>query len=144
MNGHTPWALAIVAIIGVVMVGLSRWRRSGTGAVPFTMLSIDQLASLLERDAARVVDVRTRDDFNGEQGHIAGAINLPLEELAARIADLGEDRVQAIALICRTDRKSAAAALLAEHGFTAAKAVRRGMTAWRERGLPTTNDPTRN
>lgn len=67
MNGHTPGALAIVSSIGVVMIGLLRWRRSGTGAAATTMLSIDQLISLLARDAARVVDVRTRDDFTGEQ-----------------------------------------------------------------------------
>ncbi len=144
MNGYTPLALAIAAILSIVIARPLRQRRSGTGVAATTMLSIEQLTSLLARDAVWVVDVRTRDDFNGEQGHLAGAVHLPLEALAARIAELGENRAQAIALICRTDRKSAvAAALLAGHGFTAARAVRRDMTAWRERGLPTTHDLTR-
>lgn len=145
MNTYTLLVLAMAVIAGAAITRVVRQHRSGTSNASTTMLSIDELASLLARDAARVVDVRTREDFNGEQGHISGALNLPLEELAARMSELGGNREQAIALICRTDRKSAAAAgLLKDLGFTGARAVRGGMTAWRERGFPTANDLSEN
>lgn len=145
MNSNFLLAFVMAAIVGVAIARLVHQRRSRTSDASTSMLSIDELAELLARDAARVVDVRTREDFNGEQGHIAGAINLPLEELAARMPEVEEKHEQAIALICRTDRKStAAAALLADHGFKGARVVRGGMTAWRERGFPTANDLIRN
>ena len=125
-----------------------RWfarRRGNAGPAAAPMLSVEELKAQVDSGVGRVLDVRTPADFNGEQGHIAGALNLPLEELPSRLAELGPDRRQRIAIVCRTDRKSAAAAaLLAEHGFTAAHAVRGGMTAWRERGWASTRDSAAN
>lgn len=145
MNTYFLLALFMAVIVGVAIARFVRQRRSGISDASTSMMSIEELAELLARNAARVVDVRTREDFNGEQGHISGAINLPLEELAARMPEVEEKHEQAIALICRTDRKStAAAALLADHGFKGARVVRGGMTAWRERGFPTANDLIRN
>ena len=121
-----------------------RWiarRRGNARPAAAPMLSVEELKAQVDSGVGRVLDVRTPADFNGEQGHIAGALNLPLEELPSRLAELGPDRRQRIAIVCRTDRKSAAAAaLLAEHGFTAAHAVRGGMTAWRERARATERD----
>jgi rhodanese-related sulfurtransferase len=60
---------------------------------------------------------------------------LPLEELADRLDELGADPERTIALICRTDRRSAkAAALLTSRGFGDVHVVRGGMTAWLENG----------
>ncbi|MCB1727515.1 MAG: rhodanese-like domain-containing protein, partial [Gammaproteobacteria bacterium] len=59
------------------------------------------------------------------------------EELAGRLAELGEDPAVPIAIVCRTDRRSAkAAALLAQQGFVDARVVRGGMTAWLAQGWP--------
>ena len=134
---------------GVVAAAFAlRWfarRRANARPAAAPMLSVEELKAQVDSGVGRVLDVRTPADFNGEQGHIAGALNLPLEELPSRLAELGPDRRQRIAIVCRTDRKSAAAAaLLAEHGFTAAHAVRGGMTAWRERGWASTRDSAAN
>jgi uncharacterized membrane protein YdjX (TVP38/TMEM64 family)/rhodanese-related sulfurtransferase len=84
-----------------------------------------------------ILDVRTAADFDGEQGHLPGALNIPLESLPERLEALGTDPERPIAIFCRTDRRSAkAAALLARQGFARAQVVRGGMTAWRERGWP--------
>ena len=102
------------------------------------MLAIEALKRQLDAgDNVLVMDVRTADDFVGEQGHLAVARNLPLEDLPRHLEELGEDPEQTIALICRTDRRSAkAAALLTRHGFTDVHVVRGGMTAWLEHGWP--------
>lgn len=89
-----------------------------------------------ERDLL-VLDVRTADDFIGEQGHIKGAVNIPLEELDRRMEEICDYLEHPVAIICRTDRRSAKAGLLlAEEGFADAHVVRGGMTKWIEAGLP--------
>lgn len=135
------WYVVTAAVLGIVASVWVRRRRAAATPSSIPMLSIDELQALMASGAGSVLDVRTPADFNGEQGHLAGALNLPLEELPSRLAALGEDRRQVIAIVCRTDRKAAAAAaILAKQGYTHARAVRGGMTAWRARGWSTTRD----
>lgn len=93
----------------------------------------------LQRDAdIAVVDVRDAADFDGETGHVPGALNLPLGELPARIAELEPWRANGVVLICRTQvRSGQAARLLARQGFSGLRVVRGGILAWRELGYPT-------
>ncbi|MCU0841021.1 MAG: VTT domain-containing protein [Thiobacillaceae bacterium] len=102
------------------------------------MLPVDALKRDLDTGAdVLVLDVRPAADFTGEQGHIAGALSLPLEELPDRLAELADRKTRPIRLVCRTDRRSAqAAGLLREAGFADARVIRGGMTAWRAQGLP--------
>lgn len=84
-----------------------------------------------------VLDVRRAEDFVGEQGHIDGAVNIPVQELQQRMAEIGDHLEHPIAIVCRTDRRSARAALLlTEEGFADVHVVRGGMTKWIEAGLP--------
>jgi uncharacterized membrane protein YdjX (TVP38/TMEM64 family)/rhodanese-related sulfurtransferase len=96
------------------------------------MLGVEELKGRLdEQENLLLLDVRTAADFVGEQGHIAGATNIPLEALEARLDELVVDLERPIALVCRTDRRSArAAALLARRGFADVHVVQGGMTAW--------------
>ena len=65
-------------------------------------------------DKALLVDVRDPDEF--EEGHIAGAINLPLNELRARLGELPRDRE--LWLYCRVGQRGYyATRLLMQHGF---------------------------
>ncbi|MDH5301005.1 MAG: VTT domain-containing protein [Gammaproteobacteria bacterium] len=100
------------------------------------MISVDELQQRQQNaESLLVVDVRNADEFRGELGHIAGAINIPLEALPQRLAELGADKAQPIALICHTDRRSSKAAeLLARHAFSHLRVVKGGMRAWRGRG----------
>lgn len=123
-------ALALLALVVFLPRLVARLRQR-------PMLDVDELKARLDRGDGLVLDVRTAADFDGEQGHIRGALNVPLEALAGRLAQLGDDPERPIAIICRTDRRSArAAALLARRGFADARVVRGGMTAWRARGWP--------
>lgn len=93
----------------------------------------------LQHDAdIALVDVRDAKDFDGETGHVPGALNLPLGELTARIEELAPWRKDGVVLICRTQvRSGQAARLLAKHGFSGLRVVRGGILAWREVGYPT-------
>jgi uncharacterized membrane protein YdjX (TVP38/TMEM64 family)/rhodanese-related sulfurtransferase len=100
------------------------------------MLGVASLKQQLDGgDDVLVLDVRPAAEFVG--GHIAGARNIPLDELAGRLAELEDFRQRPIRLLGRTDRCSAQAArLLAEAGFADAQVIQGGMTAWRAQGWP--------
>lgn len=123
-------ALALLAVVAFLPRLVARLREK-------PMLTVEELKARADSKTDLILDVRTAADFVGEQGHISGALNLPLEELEARLADVGDDPERPIAIVCRTDRRSAkAAALLVRRGFADARVVRGGMTAWLARGWP--------
>jgi rhodanese-related sulfurtransferase len=126
-------ALALLASVAFLPRLIKRLR-----AQP--MLAVDELKRRLDAgEKLLLLDVRSAVDFAGEKGHIAGALNIPLEELAARQGELKPD--QPVLLVCTTDRRSSKAAeQLAAAGFAQVQVVRGGMTAWRERGWPVVND----
>ena len=124
-------ALSLLAALAFVPRLVTRLRARPMLPVEALRQRIEQQPHLL------VLDVRTAEDFVGEQGHIDGALNVPLEALEDRISSLGEDLTRPIALVCRTDRRSAkAAALLARRGFSQVHVVQGGMTAWNAAGWP--------
>lgn len=106
------------------------------------MLAVDELKRRLDAgEKLLLLDVRSAADFAGEKGHIAGARNIPLEELTARQGELESRREQPVLLVCTTDRRSSkAAAQLAAAGFAKVQVVQGGMSAWRERGWPVVNE----
>ncbi|MBS1170918.1 MAG: rhodanese-like protein [Burkholderiaceae bacterium] len=64
-----------------------------------------------------LIDVRTEDEYAA--GHIAGALNLPLERLATDIGTIrGLHHRSAILVYCRTGNRSAQArAILSNRGY---------------------------
>lgn len=105
------------------------------------MLSVDRLKQRLdEGEDILLLDVRTAEDYDGEQGHISGSLLLPLEQLEHRIDEIGDYYEKTVATICRTDRKSATAAqILAEKGFADVHVVKMGMTDWIKNKYPVNN-----
>ena len=64
---------------------------------------------------ARIVDVRTAEEFDEE--HYPEAVNIPVDELASRLSEVGEKNTP-IVLYCASGARSAfAARLLKSAGF---------------------------
>jgi len=62
-----------------------------------------------------LLDVRTPAEF--AEAHVPGATNIPVQELAHRLVELG-DRTRPVVVYCRSGARSAtAAALLRQGGF---------------------------
>lgn len=124
-------ALALLAAVAFLPRLVMRLRRGPTLSIDALKARLDQGQDLL------VLDVRTRADFVGEQGHIAAARNIPLEELETRMEEITPYLERPIALVCRTDRRSAKASrALTARGFSHVHVVTNGMTAWNENGWP--------
>lgn len=124
-------ALALLAVVAFLPRIIGRIRRGA-------MLEVTDLKQRLDnRENILVLDVRTAEDFVGEQGHIVNARNLPLEELADRMSELGDRIELPIAVVCRSDRRSAKAAqMLSRQGYADVHVVRMGMTDWNKHGYP--------
>jgi rhodanese-related sulfurtransferase len=72
-------------------------------------------AKRLVAAGARLVDVRDAESFAGQ--HIPGAINIPVDEVAVRAAEIGPTSVSVV-VYCRSGVRSAkAAAILAGLGY---------------------------
>jgi rhodanese-related sulfurtransferase len=137
----TKAAQGLIVLVGftvALLVSLLLLARTVSGLRAGPRVSVTELKRRLdEHDDFLLLDVRTAADFIGEQGHIPGAHNIPLEELPPRIAELGDDPRRSIVLICRTDRRSVkAAAFLARRGFGDVRVVQGGMTEWLDNGWP--------
>mgnify|MGYP002630024869 CR=1 FL=1 len=123
-------AFALLAVVAFLPRIIGNIRRGPT-------IDIPELKRRIDSNSALVLDVRTADDFIGEQGHIESALNIAIEELPDRINELSEYIEQPVVIVCRTDKRSAKAAqLLAAQDFHDIHVVRGGMTSWREANLP--------
>jgi rhodanese-related sulfurtransferase len=98
------------------------------------------LRDRIERgEGLTIVDVRGPEEFHGPLGHIAGALNIPLAELGHSLARLEPAMNAGVVVVCRTDRRStAAAALLRSAGFGGVEVLLGGMEIWNRLGFPVT------
>src|SRR3954469_471200 len=82
-----------------------------------------------------IVDVRQPEEFTAPPGHLPGAVNVPLAELAQHTSDLVA-RQQSIVVVCKTDRRSARAATeLLAAGLDNVAILRGGTDGWHRQGL---------
>ena len=82
-----------------------------------------------------VLDVRTPQEF--AEGHVPGAINIPHEELEARIGELESARDADVVVYCRSGRRSGIAlGLLEKAGFSRRFQLEGDFLAWSAAGRP--------
>ena len=99
-------------------------------------ISSAELAAELKQGAAPVIlDVRSPEEYGA--GHIPGARNVPLDQLAARLPELGIAKTDEVVVHCeRGPRAAQAEALLAKDGYEHVVDLEGHMKGWRESGLP--------
>ena len=94
-------------------------------------IAIDQVAAALDRGAV-VVDVREPVEFR--DGHLPGAVNIPMGHLTRRLGEL--DRARPVYVVCASgNRSSAMVDVLAAAGYDATN-VAGGTSAWIRAGRP--------
>lgn len=73
--------------------------------------------AMLLNEKTVLIDVRTPGEF--EQGSVAGAINIPVDDITSRIQDLPADKEAPITVFCLSGgRSSHAKVLLEEQGYS--------------------------
>jgi rhodanese-related sulfurtransferase len=110
-------------------IGIMEWVFAGeeTGFLP--QLSIHGLKRVLEKyPDHRVLDVRTDEEWR--QGHIAGAVHMPLPQLVKQGLEM--DRETHISAVCAAGyRSNIAGSHLKSRGFPHVYSVIGGMNAWK-------------
>jgi rhodanese-related sulfurtransferase len=137
-------AIGAVALVLRLNGGVAEGRTTSAGDKPPTKIaaladdpqriSPDDYQSSFSRPQGDhlLIDVRTPEEFNA--GHIAGAVNIPLDTLPERLADFQTDKP--IVLYCRSGNRSAQAAIfLDEVGVTGIYDLG-GIIEWQAEGYP--------
>ncbi len=119
-------AMAVVSGIALLLPVLQR-----RGA----RVSQIQATQMMNQGKTLVLDVRSAEEF--ASGHLPKAKNIPLPELAQRIAELEKSRNNVVITVCKSGVRSASAAsVLTKAGFAQVFSLEGGTDSWREQGLP--------
>lgn len=128
------WELFLA--LGVILV-LLYFNLAGHALRGYRRASPTEATQLMNRENAVVVDVREDNEF--KQGHILGAVHVPLGFLDKRINDLEQYKDRPVIVSCRSGQRSArAASVLKKHGFESVYNLEGGLQAWQNASMPVT------
>jgi hydroxyacylglutathione hydrolase len=121
-------------VAGVVDRGaLDRWTAAGRTLGAVSQASPTDAAGMLERGDVTVIDVRAPDEWTA--GHLPGARNIPLGQLAERARELPTDKP--VVVHCQGGSRAAiAASVLEMQGVPRVVNLTGGFRAWQQAGLP--------
>ena len=129
-------ALVLASLAAVAIVSITFFNFFCVGQqLAYKTISVSDASAMIQSSPnLLVVDVRTPEEY--AQGHLQGAINIPLSDLPLRIGGLDPNRP--ILVYCQTGYRSAqASAILVKAGFTQVYNMDGGITAWINSGYPT-------
>ena len=124
------WALVLIAVVSGTLLlapGLLAGTRAG--------LTPGDAVQLINREKAVVVDVSEADEFAA--GHIVGARNIPVSQLAQRLPETVKNKTVPLILVCA--RGALAQRCLSQAkslGYEKAVVLGGGLRAWKDANLP--------
>jgi phage shock protein E len=117
----------VIAAVAVILVA----QNNSAAPMGTVITPQDYQARFVSADHL-LIDVRTPDEY--ASGHIAGAVNIPLDTLSSRLAEVPNNRD--VVLYCRSgNRSNQARQLLNERGYTRVYDLG-GVMAWQAAGYP--------
>lgn len=126
-TGRAGWRCAVAGLL-LAAAGLATAQEAPLAPTELVALQRAGRAPLL-------LDVRRADEYR--EGHIAGALNIPVEQLAERYTALGVPREREIVVYCLSGRRAARAqALLQARGYEHVRLLDGSIDAWRRQQLP--------
>lgn len=127
--------IGLDTIAGHLQWGMTEWKSQGQPVEVVPQISVHDLATMREeRPDLVVIDVR--EPFEWDEGHIEGALNVPMSEALARKDLVPGDRPKAV--VCAGGlRSSTVISALSRAGLTNWYNVIGGMTAWQKGGYST-------
>jgi len=126
--------VGIERVQGYLDGGMYAWHQACLPVATIDQMPVDELRQQLEEGQdLQVIDVRQPGEY--ANGHVPGAIHIPLARLAERVTQLRSERPTAV--ICAGGyRSSAATGILARLGFRHLFNVVGGTSAWVNAGYP--------
>jgi hydroxyacylglutathione hydrolase len=124
-------------VVGYLAEGLDVWEKMGLPITAGDIQDIEPLELndlLINGNGSRPVVVDVREPWEYRQGHVPGAMLMPLGQLSMRLSELNPEKP--VAVICATgNRSQSASALLGQKGFKTVYNVLGGTTQWMRSGL---------
>jgi rhodanese-related sulfurtransferase len=128
------WHLFLALVVIIALLGLDPLRQRAGGMRPVSAIELPQL---LNHEDAVVIDVCESAEYRN--GHIPGAINMPMGQIADNTRKLEKYKRTntPLVLACQTgNRSSKAAAILKKAEFTNLYTLSGGLAAWQKENLP--------
>ena len=140
---HSRRALAALLMVGAMSVAFMTIATAGEPAATAPASAAAAVApmsqeALLEHQSRHpdhlfVLDVRTPQEY--AEGHVPGAVNVPYDQLASRLAEVPKDKD--VVLYCKSGRRAGIAAeTLTANGYTRLSHLEGDMPAWLAKGRP--------
>lgn len=119
---HAKWLLLVLLIGCIRLTPSAQSLRSVTAAELRSMITAGQ--------ELVIVDVRTEEEYNGPEGHLEGAILIPVQEIEKRIGELEAYKDRNIVVYCASGfRSRRAGQFLMSRGFDVLD-LEGGIRAW--------------
>ena len=124
------WMLIAVAFGSGAMLVWPAVQGAGAGK-----LGTGVAVQMINREKAVVVDVCETEEY--AQGHVAGARNVPLNQLEQRLPEVVKNKGVPLILVCQSGARAQRAVPIAQKlGYEKAQALAGGLRAWKEANLP--------
>ena len=111
------------------------WPLLNRGASGVANVSATEAVMLMSRSKPLILDVRDATEFAA--GHIQGAKNIPLAELASRVKEIEKFKDKPVLVHCqRGMRAKSACSILRAQQFSQLNNLQGGLDAWVEAKMP--------
>jgi rhodanese-related sulfurtransferase len=137
MNNILPfiihhWPLLASLAILIILLIIEETKTSIKGV---TKIPTSKVVELMNHKNAVVIDIRESTKFKA--GHIIGAINITIDEIANSIDKLTKYKDLPIILVCYVGQASIkAGAILKKNNFAHVFSLAGGIAEWQKAGLP--------
>lgn len=124
--------VVVLALVALLTGCATTTQAAGAGAPQ--RVGVAEFAKVIEQPGVQIIDVRTPAEF--ADGHIAGAVNIPVQQpdFSERVARL--DPKATYAVYCRSgNRSKAAVAQMQGAGITHIYELAEGTNGWTAAGL---------
>lgn len=119
--------------LGFLEGGFSAWKAAGKEIDQVNRISAQELEQRYQADQFIIVDVRKKSEYDAE--HVIGAMNIPLNQINAHLAEFPKDK--SFVLYCGGGYRSMiAAAILKQRGWENFVDVEGGFTAIKQTRTP--------
>lgn len=126
------WELWLALFVILILLALLELRNKMSG---FRGISPQETTFFINRETGVVIDIRDSDAF--VKGHIASAINTPLNDLSNQLSRLEKHKDKTIIIVTNgTQTPGKAGIVLKDKGFSKIHYLNGGITAWQGAGLP--------
>jgi len=130
--------IVVAAVVLVAAFATYYFMNIGSGDdTEYGNVSVEEAKALVDSKPGLVIlDVRTVAEFN--DGHIEGAIDIPVDDLGGLLSELSKG--DELLVYCRTgNRSTTAVGILEDNGYSKLYHMDGGITDWTRAGYPTVN-----